>query len=94
MGFNSISTDTVYLQISVSAADPQFNGYINSAPNSIYSTLFMRNFLIRMCTMSTQPDSQGQGHGVLMPWENGFREEYLLKDHCKIALTGRSTFMS
>ena len=44
--------------------------------------------------MSTQPDSQGQGHGVLMPWENGFREEYLLKDHCKIALTGRSTFMS
>ena len=77
----------------ISAKDPVFDAYVKSAPISIYSTLFMRNFLIRMCTKSTQPDSQGQGHGVLLPYEHGFREEYLLVDHCKIALTGRSTYM-
>ena len=73
--------------------DPRFGGYVQSAPQSIFSTLFMRDFLIRLCTRSTAPDSQGQGHGVLLPWDNGFREELLMKDHCKIALTGRSNYM-
>ena len=93
--FNLENMDRLpYLHISLSVEDPKFEGYIKSAPISINSTHFMKNFLIWMCTRSTQPDNYGQGHGVLMPWENGFREAYLLKDHCKIALTGQCYFMS